>query len=185
MTSPPQSDQNADELNAAFKDLKLWGISPTDPNGERHDQYPVSTNPCGFSFIGHFLVELGIANQTVEKNATDTFTHTSTDAAKITDSHVSEIDKTQEEVAYQKAVKECFPVTPIHEKLLISLWYYRRREKYLSSYGHFLPIKQVPHAGEVSPKETRERSRSPSGVRTNDVEGTKSGKEIASDDQLK
>ena len=122
MTSPPQSDQNADELNAAFKDLKLEGISPTDPNEERHDQYPVSTNPCGFSFMGQFRVELGIANQTAEKNATDTLTQTSTDAAKITDSPVSEIDKTQEEVAYQKAVKECFPITPIHEKLLISLW---------------------------------------------------------------
>jgi len=122
MTSPPQSDQGADDLNAAFEDLKLGGISSTDPNGERHDQYSVSTNPCGFSFMRQFRVELGTANQTAEKNATDTFTQTSTDAPKITDSHVSEIDKTQEEVAYQKAVKECFPITPIHEKLLISLW---------------------------------------------------------------
>ena len=121
MTSPPQSEQNADELNAAFKDLKLGEISPTDPNGERHYQYPVSTNPCGFSFMGQFRIELGITNQTAEKNATDTSTQTSTDAAKITDSHVSDIDKMQE-VAYQKAVKECSPIIPVHEKLLISLW---------------------------------------------------------------
>lgn len=72
--------------------------------------------------MGQFRVELGISNQTAEENATDTLTQTSTDTAKITDSHVGEIDKMQEEVAYQKAVKECFLITPVHEKLLISLW---------------------------------------------------------------
>jgi len=61
----------------------------------------------------------------------------------------------------------------------------RRREKYLPSYGHFLPINRVPHAGEVSTRGTRKRSRSPSGVPTNDLDGTKSDKEMASADQFK
>jgi len=142
MTRLPQSDHSADDLNAtfnklsveeisstypneetrhinaAFKELKIEEISSTSTNGERNDQYLVSTNPCGFSFVGHFWAELGTAKQTVEEEkATEIITETPADAAKITDSHVTvtEIDKAREEAAYQKALKECSSLTPLHE----------------------------------------------------------------------
>lgn len=183
MTSPPQSSQNADDLNAAFKELEIGGVPSTYPDGERHDQYLVSTKPCGFSFMGQFRAEPGITDQSGEKKATETFTKTPI-TAKITNSHLDEINKAQEEAAYQKAVKECSSQTPHTWKIANNL-FGRRREKYLPSYGHFLPVKRVPRAGEVSPKEARKRGGSPSGVRTNDVDGTRSDQEMDINDQLK
>ncbi|PWW72583.1 hypothetical protein C7212DRAFT_334958 [Tuber magnatum] len=162
MASPAPSSPNAHGPIPDTMGDSAGALSPTNPNGESHYPCPVSTNPLGFPFTGQFYVQLEIASPILETESTETFPQSSTDTIGVAASHVNEVDKVQENTANHKAILE-------------------RRERYLPSYTNFLPIKPLLQAGKVPSRNPRARNRSPVRDSTNDVDGSKLEKEVATD----
>ncbi|PWW72577.1 hypothetical protein C7212DRAFT_366389 [Tuber magnatum] len=164
MTSPARSSQNVPDPNSDTTGNSAVATSPKNPDGDGHQPFPVSTNRFGFSFTGQLCVQSGSADRMQQKEPPETSPGTSTATAEVYGSHVNEIDKINEGPTYQKAILE-------------------RRERYLPSYSNFLPIKSLPQTGRVPSIIPSECNRSPSEDSTNDVDGNKMEKEIASGDK--